>query len=122
MKMRELVLRIKGEPKGAGSCLDMPASEAMVSDPRDRPRDNCKAPQTTRLEGLPGSQMLLLEENLPWLGIWVQCFPFKEEKEGGKRQNHHCLFKNVLFLSVHFCSHRCMHTYSINECGRGTCF
>lgn len=91
MKMKELVLRTKGEPKGIGSCLDMPAREAMVSDTRDRPKDNCKAPQTTRLKGLPGSQMLLLEEYLPWLGIWVQCFPFKEEKEGGKRQLHHHL-------------------------------
>lgn len=119
--MRELVLRIKGESKGVGSCLDMPAREATVSDTRDRPRDNCKAPQTTCLKGLPGSQMLLLEEYLPWLGIWVQCFPFKEEKEGSKRQNHHCLLKNVLFLGVHICSHTHVrtrtHTHSINKCG-----
>lgn len=95
MKMREPVLRTKGEPKGIGSCLDMPAREATVSDTRDRPKDNCKAPQTTLLKGLPGSQMLLLEEYLPWLGIWVQCFPFKGEKEGGKRQLHHHLFKKI---------------------------
>lgn len=105
MKMRELVLRIKGEPKGIGRCMDMPAREATVSDTRDRPRDNCKSPQTTRLKGLPGSQMLLLEEYLPWLGIRVQSFPFKEEKEGGKRQNHHCLLKNVLFLRARMCTH-----------------
>lgn len=110
MKMRKLVLRIKGELKGIGSCLDMPAREAMVSDTRDRPRDNCKAPQTTRLKGLPGSQMLLLEEYLPWLSIWVQCFPFKEEKEGGKRQNHQCLFKNMLSPRVPRHMHAHAHT------------
>lgn len=107
MKMRELALRIKGERKGVGSCLDMPAREATVSDTRDRPGDNCKAPQTTLLKGLPGSQMLLLEEYLPWLGIWVQCFPFKEEKEGGKRQTisafflKKCSFYLCMFMSTH---------------------
>lgn len=40
MKMRELVLRIKGELKGIGSCLDMAAREARASDTRDRQRDN----------------------------------------------------------------------------------
>lgn len=30
--------------------------------------------------------MLLLEDCLPWLGIWVQRFPFTEEKGGGKWQ------------------------------------
>lgn len=66
--------------------------------------------------------MLLLEEYLPWLGIWVQCFPFKEEKEDGKRQDCYCFLKNVLFLSVHMCAHARTHTHSINECGYGTCF
>ena len=65
MKIREVVLRIKGELKGTGSCLDVPVRDAMVSEARDRPGDNCRAPQTTLLKGLPGSQMLLLEECLP---------------------------------------------------------
>lgn len=83
--------------------------EAMVSDTRDRSRDNGKAPQTTCRKGLPGSQMLLLEEYLLWLGIWVQCFPFKEEKEGGKRQPDHCLLNNE--LRVQICVHT--HTYAL---------
>lgn len=38
-------LRIKGEPKEIGSCLDLPAREAMVSDTRDRSRDKATLPK-----------------------------------------------------------------------------
>lgn len=113
MEMRDEFLRIKGEPKGIGSCLDMPAREAMVSDTRDRARDNSSAPQTARLEGLPGSQMLLLEEYLLWLGIWVQCFPFKEENEGSKGSDSTALRKCVLFESVY--RHDPVHIYTLKN-------
>lgn len=40
--------------------------------------------------------MLLLEDCLPWLGIWVQRFPFTEEKGGSLSLP----FQKVLFISV----------------------
>lgn len=82
-----MVLRAEGEQRGTGSCLDVPAREARAPETRDRAeRDNCKAPRAAHPEGLPGGQMLLLEESFPWLGIWVQRFPFKEERGGEERR------------------------------------
>lgn len=83
------LLGFKGESKGIGFCPDKAAREATVTDPRDKPRGNCRAPQTTCLKCLPRRQMLLLEEYLPQLGIWVQRFPRKGE--GWKHQAGPCL-------------------------------
>lgn len=82
MSTREAVLRTEGEPRGIGSCLDVPAREARVSE-TDRARQLQSSPSSSP-EGLPGGQMLLLEEYSPWLGIWVQRFPCQEERRGGK--------------------------------------
>lgn len=39
MSAREAVLRTEGEPREIGSCLDVPAREARVSETRDRPSE-----------------------------------------------------------------------------------
>lgn len=100
MKMKELVLRTKGESKRNWQLPGHASQRGHGIWYTWQTKRQLQSSQTTRLKGLLQEARCCFWKSIPpWLGIWVQCFPFKEEKEGGKRQlHHHSLKKYICFF------------------------